>query len=119
MKHMREAWWVGVGSTAPVYMFIFEWQARAPGGKLKASHGMELPFVFDNVDEAVEQVGTSSDLQPLADKVTARGPRFARIGNPAYETRTRRSRVGAAGLQRLAYNESLPFERGSHERVPK
>lgn len=34
-------------------MFIFEWRAPALRGTLKASHGMELPLVFDNVDEAV------------------------------------------------------------------
>lgn len=34
-------------------MFIFEWRAPALRGKLKASHGTELPLVFDNVDEAV------------------------------------------------------------------
>ncbi|HEX2665226.1 MAG TPA: hypothetical protein VHM93_20515 [Candidatus Acidoferrum sp.] len=40
-------------SAAPVYMFIFEWRAPALRRKRKASHGMELPFVFDNIDEAV------------------------------------------------------------------
>lgn len=43
-----------VSSAAPVYMFIFESQAPALGGKLKASRGMELPLVFDSVDEAAE-----------------------------------------------------------------
>jgi hypothetical protein len=34
-------------------MFLFEWQAPALDGKLKASRGMELPFVFASVDKAV------------------------------------------------------------------
>lgn len=34
-------------------MFIFKWRAPALRGKLKASHGMELPLVVYNVDEAV------------------------------------------------------------------
>lgn len=50
-------------------MFIFEWRAPALRGKLKASHGMERPLVFDNVDEAVAEAGT----KPVVDKVTARG----------------------------------------------
>src|SRR5262249_20155398 len=34
----------------PVYMYSLDWQSPAHGGRLKAHHAMDLPFVFDNVD---------------------------------------------------------------------
>ena len=72
------------------------------GGKLKASHGMELTFVFDNVDKAPGWVGTGTSLQPLADKVSAAWAAFAHSGNPnhvglpqwpAYDTSTRATMI--------------------------
>ena len=88
--------------TAPVYMYLFEWQTPVQGGKLKASHAIELPFVFDNVDKAALLVGTGTDLQPLADKMSAAWAAFARTGNPdhaglphwpAYDTSTRATMI--------------------------
>ena len=67
---------------APAYMYIFDWQTPVLGGKLKASHGVELAFVFDNVDKAPGWVGTGASLQPLADKVSSAWTAFARAGNP-------------------------------------
>jgi len=87
---------------APVYMYLFEWQTSVQGGKLKASHAIELPFVFDNVDKAALLVGTGTDLQPLADKMSAAWAAFARTGNPdhaglphwpAYDTSTRATMI--------------------------
>jgi len=67
---------------ASAYMYIFAWQTPVLGGKLKASHVMELPFVFDNVAKVPGWIGTGSDLQPLADKVSSTWAAFARNGNP-------------------------------------
>jgi len=67
---------------ASAYMYIFAWQTPVLGGKLKASHVMELPFVFDNVAKVPGWIGTDSDLQPLADKVSSAWVAFARNGNP-------------------------------------
>ena len=33
---------------APVYMYRFEWYSPAGGGRLRAMHCMDIPFVFDN-----------------------------------------------------------------------
>lgn len=87
---------------APVYTYIFDWQTPVLGGKLKASHGMELPFVFDNVDKAPGWVGTGTNLQPLADKMSSAWAAFAHSGNPnhlglpqwpAYDTSTRTTMI--------------------------
>jgi para-nitrobenzyl esterase len=87
---------------APVYMYLFEWQTPVRGGKLKAMHGVELPFVFDNVDKVPGWIGVGAGLQPLADKVSSTWVEFARSGNPnhaglphwpAYETSTRATMI--------------------------
>ena len=87
---------------APVYMYRFDWETPVLDGKLKASHAIELPFVFDNVDKAALLVGTGTDLQPLADKMSAAWAAFARTGNPdhaglphwpAYDTSTRATMI--------------------------
>jgi para-nitrobenzyl esterase len=87
---------------APAYTYLFEWHTPFLGGKLRAIHGMDLPFVFDNVDKTTGWVGTGADLQPLADKVSGAWTAFARTGNPnhagipswpAYETSTRATMI--------------------------
>jgi para-nitrobenzyl esterase len=67
---------------APAYVNIFEWQTPVRGGKLKAMHGVELPFVFDNVDKVPGWIGVGAGLQPLADKASSTWVQFARTGNP-------------------------------------
>jgi para-nitrobenzyl esterase len=68
---------------APAYMYIFAWQTPVLGGKLKATHGAELPFVFDNLDRASDWVGKkSAGLQRLADTVSGAWAGFSRTGNP-------------------------------------
>ena len=67
---------------APAYMYLFTWQTPVMGGKLKSPHGIEMAFVFDNIDKVAVRIGTGADLQPLADKVSAAWVAFARTGNP-------------------------------------
>ncbi|HEY6337820.1 MAG TPA: carboxylesterase family protein [Candidatus Sulfotelmatobacter sp.] len=88
--------------SASAYMYIFEWPTPVRGGKLKAMHGVELPFVFDNVDKVPRWIGQGAGLQPLADKVSGAWVEFARSGNPnhmglphwpTYETSTRATMI--------------------------
>jgi para-nitrobenzyl esterase len=67
---------------ASVFMYIFAWPSPVLGGRLKAAHMVDVPFVFENVDKAPEWVGTGTDLQPLADRVSSSWVAFARGGNP-------------------------------------
>jgi para-nitrobenzyl esterase len=87
---------------APTYMYVFAWPTPVMGGKLKAPHGIELPFVFDNLDKSTRMVGSGTDLQPLADRVAGAWTAFARTGNPdhaglphwpPYETDTRATMI--------------------------
>jgi para-nitrobenzyl esterase len=87
---------------APVYMYLFEWHTPVLGGKLKATHGIEVAFVFDNVDKVPRWIGQGTGLQALADKVSSTWVEFARTGNPNhaalphwpdYETITRATMI--------------------------
>lgn len=64
---------------APVYMYLFTWESNF--GLLKASHTMEIPFVFHNVDKT-EAVGTREDRHQLADAMADTWIAFARTGSP-------------------------------------
>ena len=65
----------------PVYLYYFAWESPVQGGLLRSPHGMEIPFVFDNVQTAVK-TGEGPEAIALADKVSDAWIAFARTGNP-------------------------------------
>jgi len=69
---------------APVYMYLYEWEASAFGSKYKAAHGFELPFMFDNIDKApgVWQSQPHPQRYNLATNTSQAWAAFARTGNP-------------------------------------
>jgi len=87
---------------APAYMYLFSWPLPALGGRFRAGHFADVPFVFENLGKAVPLIGTGADLQPLADKVSGAWTAFAHTGNPnhaglpgwpAYDTSTRATMI--------------------------
>jgi para-nitrobenzyl esterase len=68
-------------STAPVYMYLFTYVSDFVGGLLKAGHALEIPFVFDNVDDA-PVTGGRMDKYALAEQMSEAWISFARNGNP-------------------------------------
>ena len=86
---------------APVHMYLFEWKSPAMGGKLRAPHTVEIPFVFDNTD--IPTVMTKSPTAAaLAEKTSSAWIAFARNGDPnhgglpnwpAYSTTTRSTMI--------------------------
>ena len=69
------------GGTAPVYMYLFNWQSDFLGGLFKAGHGLEIPFVFDITDD-VGMTGDRADKYELAAQVRDAWAAFARSGDP-------------------------------------
>jgi len=66
---------------APVYMYLFTWESNYLGGILKASHAMEIPFVFNNPDIA-PFTGKGEDRYELANSMSQAWINFARNGDP-------------------------------------
>ncbi|ARQ72469.1 carboxylesterase/lipase family protein [Streptomyces marincola] len=72
------------------YAYEFAWRSHALGGALGATHGVELPFVFDLADRA-ELNGPDALLGPdeapadLATRVHETWVRFARTGDPGWD----------------------------------
>ncbi|MBU4054883.1 MAG: carboxylesterase/lipase family protein [Proteobacteria bacterium] len=66
---------------APVYMYLFTWESNYMRGLFKASHAMEIPFVFNNPDIA-PFTGDSLDRYELAASMSQSWVNFARTGNP-------------------------------------
>jgi para-nitrobenzyl esterase len=71
------------GGTA--YQYLFTWQSRAFDGRLKATHALEIPFVFNNLGRAGVDVflGPGPSPQALADAMHAAWIAFIRTGDPS------------------------------------
>jgi para-nitrobenzyl esterase len=67
---------------APVWMYSFDWETPAFGGRLKAPHSVDVPFVFDTLGVIGEGHRKPGD-QALADRVSKTWAVFARNGDPA------------------------------------
>ena len=67
---------------APAYVYLFEWQSPVNDGSLGACHGMELPFMFNNIALARPMTGGGEDAYALADKISSAWISFVKTGNP-------------------------------------
>jgi len=68
-----------------VYTYLFTWQSPVNDGSLGAAHGMELPFMFNNIAMARTLTGGGTDAYELADKVSSAWINFVKTGNPNSE----------------------------------
>ena len=70
---------------APVYLYMFKWRSPVNNGKLRSMHCMELPFVFDHVDNTPFMNGAGKDRYALAEAMSEAWVSFARTGNPNHK----------------------------------
>jgi len=68
-------------AAAQVYMYSLDWQSPACGGRLKAHHAMDLPFVFDTTD-VPDTTKDAPGARELAAAMSTTWADFARSGNP-------------------------------------
>lgn len=68
--------------SAPVFMYRFDWPSPALGGKLNACHGVEIPFVFGNLQVGAGLVGESSEAEDISRSVSQTWMSFAETGKP-------------------------------------
>jgi len=72
----------GGGST---YVYEFAWPSTAFGGILKACHSLEIPFVFDTLDQPFSRLLTGDDPpQALSDTMHRAWIEFASSGDPGW-----------------------------------
>lgn len=71
--------------TAPVYMYYFRWRSPVLNGKLRSMHCMEIPFVFDHVDDLDFITGTDPERYALAARMSEAWVAFARTGDPNHD----------------------------------
>lgn len=68
---------------APAYLYRFDWETPVSGGKLISPHGVEMPFVFDNVEGGgTAMTGGGAEAKALAARVSEVWIAFAGSGNP-------------------------------------
>ena len=67
---------------AAVYMYYFAWDTVGFGGKYKALHMAEIPFVFDNIWAAETMTHGLPEAKVLAEKMSTAWISFARTGRP-------------------------------------
>jgi para-nitrobenzyl esterase len=69
---------------APVYVYYFAKHTPVRGGKLRAPHTLDVPYVFDNLIYGAPIVGPRTAAnQAFADKVSGAWTSFARTGTPS------------------------------------
>jgi para-nitrobenzyl esterase len=66
-------------------MYRFAWYSPVSGGRLRAMHCMDIPFVFDNVDACKVVVGDGPDRYAVADAMSRAWVAFAHTGNPNHK----------------------------------
>ena len=68
---------------APAYLYRFDWETPVMDGKLISPHGLEMPMVFDNVENGGEGLtGGGLAARKLASRISEVWIQFARTGNP-------------------------------------
>lgn len=72
---------------SPTWMYLFAWQSRANGGKLGATHALEIPFAFNNLNQPGVKpfLGEGGNPQSVAAAMHAAWTRFIRDGDPGWD----------------------------------
>jgi para-nitrobenzyl esterase len=103
---------------APTWVYRFDWTSEATGGF--AFHGIEVPFVFNNLDtpRAKQYTGASPDAQVVANQIHAGWIAFARTGNPNTLGLPAWSPYSSTGRETMLFNveSKLEFDPNQDER---
>jgi para-nitrobenzyl esterase len=74
------------GANGRVWMYRFTWETPVFGGMLRSTHALEIPFVFDTLDEpgADKLTGTGPERRAIAATMHRAWIQFARTGDPGW-----------------------------------
>lgn len=67
---------------APVYAYVFTYDAPVMNGVYMSYHTSEIPFVFHNVDKGITRIGGDANAKTLEKHMSQAWVNFARTGNP-------------------------------------
>jgi para-nitrobenzyl esterase len=67
---------------ASAWMYRVDWETPENGGHMRSPHGVELPFVFNNVATSGPLISKMATAYALEKKMSATWATFARTGNP-------------------------------------
>jgi para-nitrobenzyl esterase len=101
---------------APAYVYLFEWQTPVNDGSLGASHGMELPFMFNNIAMARPMTGGREEAYTLADRISSAWISFVRTGNPNHEGLPEWEPCTVDGGASMIF-DNVPMVRYNHDRA--
>ena len=96
------------------YMYEFAWPSSVANGAYGAFHGIELPFVFNNLEIVTgqgEMLGNKGGPPELGDKMQDAWVQFAKAGNPgwdAYNTTDRKT---------MLINETWQLQTNPHAKI--
>jgi para-nitrobenzyl esterase len=66
-------------------MYLFAWESPALGGRLRATHTVEIPFVFDNTHIPKTMTTGGREEKSLAAQTSEAWIAFARTGHPNHK----------------------------------
>lgn len=69
-------------NAAPTYVYQFDWNSQADGGKWKAAHGIEIALIFGTMNAEFSRTGVGPDQQKMSDIMSEVWIAFARTGIP-------------------------------------
>ena len=69
-------------AAASCWMYRVDWETPERGGHMRSPHGVEIPFVFNNVKTAGALISQMPTAYALEDKMSTTWVTFARTGNP-------------------------------------
>ncbi len=71
------------GGDNPTWMYQLTWRSPAEGGRRYSQHTLDLPFMFDNVAQALHLTGPeSAQTREMTEQMAGAWLAFARTGNP-------------------------------------
>lgn len=70
-------------NAAPVFMYRLDWESPVLGGALRSPHCLDVPLMFENLDEAPQLLGSGPEPRALAATMAQAWVNFARTGDPS------------------------------------
>jgi para-nitrobenzyl esterase len=108
-----------VQKAAPVYMYQLRWETPIGGGLFKTPHTLEIPMVFDTVENSRALVGPGPEPQKVADQMSSAWIAFARTGDPNTALTPHWPRYDAARRATMIFNVASKVEDDPYAEVRK